>query len=367
MVDLSKKSERAKLTPRREPYWHRVSKGAYIGYRVSLKEGEGTWIARFRSEDGEQHYKALGRVPNFDDAKKEAERWFEHFDKTLTRDFVTVSDCCRAYVTEKTLLNEAKNAKDAEGRFKLYVYETELGRLTLDRLRSWHVRDWRDGIKAAPGTVNRNLSVLLAALNFAHRSSMVADDSAWVGISKLKEDNEGKRRQRWLTSTERRALLDACSADLRSFCEALLLTAARPGEVASCKVSDFNKHTGTLRVSGKTGTRTLPLPPAIHALCSTQSKAKLPSAWLFCTDSGDQWGKGNWTRPFKAAREAAGFGPDVVLYTLRHSAITEMIMAGVNAFTVASFAGTSTKMIDEHYGHLCPNGVASEMDSVNIL
>lgn len=368
MTDISKKSTRNKLQPRREPYWQRISKGCYLGYRVSIKEGGGTWIARLRDASGQQHYKALGNFDLFDEAKREGDRWFSHFGKTENRDFISVDDCCKAYIKEKNNRNESKSAKDSEGRFALYIYDSEFGAITLDKLRARHVRDWRDSIKASPATVNRNFSALIAALNFAHREGMVADNSAWVGVSKLKGDSGGNRRDRWLNALERRSLIDACNSDLSAFCEALLLSAARPGEIANCRVSDFSIETATLSVTGKTGSRVLPLSSSMLALCSAQAeKNHLHSSWLFSTSSGSKWTKNNWTRPFRLARESAGLGPEVVLYTLRHTSITEMIMAGVNAFTVAAFAGTSTKMIDEHYGHLCPNRITAEFNSMCIL
>ena len=59
-VSITKGKERGLLTPRREPYWARLREGCYLGYRVSHKGGEGTWLARFRDPDGKQKYRALG-------------------------------------------------------------------------------------------------------------------------------------------------------------------------------------------------------------------------------------------------------------------------------------------------------------------
>lgn len=366
MPDLSRKSIRAQLAPRREPYWHRISKGCALGYRVSAREGRGTWIARY-TEDGRKTYNALGDFQLFDDAHREAVRWFDHFRKTSRREFATVEDCCRAYVKEKRRLKATKNAEDAEYRYTRLVYESEFGAIPLDRLRSRHVKEFRDSISGGPATVNRNLTAIIAALNFAHKDGLIADDSAWIGVGKLKVDTEGGRRDRWLTLQERRNLLEVAPHDFRKFLEALFLSACRPSEIASCTVASFNESAKTLRVTGKTGARTLPLPPALLALCSTQAKDKLPSAWLFSTPNGDQWNKNYWTRPFRETREAAGMGSDVVLYTIRHTAISAMVAAGVNVFTIAQFAGTSTAMIDKHYGHLCPSGVALELSGINLL
>ena len=85
MIQIHKAGVRQGLAPRREPYWTRVQRGQYIGFRkmpVSQdaakagREPSETWIARYRSEDREQKYKSLNYVSDmdFDTAKKAAEQ-----------------------------------------------------------------------------------------------------------------------------------------------------------------------------------------------------------------------------------------------------------------------------------------------------
>ena len=54
---LDTKAKRIRLAKRREPYWHKLILGGYLGYRVGVKGG--SWIARYRMEDGKQTYKSL--------------------------------------------------------------------------------------------------------------------------------------------------------------------------------------------------------------------------------------------------------------------------------------------------------------------
>jgi hypothetical protein len=62
---LDTRSVRAKLTPRREPYWTVISAGCAVGYRRGANGG--TWVARMR--DGtKQHYDALGAADDSWDA-----------------------------------------------------------------------------------------------------------------------------------------------------------------------------------------------------------------------------------------------------------------------------------------------------------
>jgi integrase len=44
-------------------------------------------------------------------------------------------------------------------------------------------------------------------------------------------------------------------------------------------------------------------------------------------------------------------GADVTPHTLRHTAITWMLQAGVPIWEVSAFAGMTVKMIEDTYGH----------------
>jgi hypothetical protein len=62
---LDTRSARARLVSRREPYWTVISGGCALGYRRGSKGG--TWIFRFRDDNGRQHYESLGAA---DDARE---------------------------------------------------------------------------------------------------------------------------------------------------------------------------------------------------------------------------------------------------------------------------------------------------------
>ena len=82
-------ASRDKLKPRRGPYWHRVIKGCYVGYRKMTAGGHGAWLARTRVEEAgvQQLYKPLGEFLGladhlrFDAALKAAQAWFEHLGR----------------------------------------------------------------------------------------------------------------------------------------------------------------------------------------------------------------------------------------------------------------------------------------------
>ena len=133
-MEISKTVDRKQLAVRKEPYWRRVRKGAYIGFRA----GPNTWIARVRTRSGTQRYKALGDADlvSFDDALREAEDWFGqvagHAARTPKRG--TVADALNAYLGWLEDSGRAAAATDARGRFKLLVDADAISALRLECL-----------------------------------------------------------------------------------------------------------------------------------------------------------------------------------------------------------------------------------------
>ena len=98
MPDLSRKRERERLAKRDAPYFQRLGKGAFLGFR----RGPETWCARFRARNGKQIYKFLGGPLEFDDAKKAAEQWLAQLAGSSVRTFQrsTVRAALEAYLED---------------------------------------------------------------------------------------------------------------------------------------------------------------------------------------------------------------------------------------------------------------------------
>ena len=98
-----------------------------------------------------------------------------------------------------------------------------------------------------------------------------------------------------------------------------------------------------------------------------RTKGKIANAPIFATEYGQSWNKDSWKKPFKDAVKAAKLPTTVVMYSLRHTAISEMIASGIDSFEVARMAGTSTEMIDKHYGHLQHDRMRAKLDAIAIV
>jgi integrase len=377
-MDLSTVKYREALKARREPYWQRLSPGRFLGYRPSLREGQGTWIARAYDDRGKRyHLKSLGDFAGmpardqFAFAKKEAEAFADTIEAGgVTQVKVeTVEDACRQY---------AKANVEAEGRFKRLIYDDPIARIKLAKLRRNHLQAWRDRLEAkpalvsrrkvgeavtrprAPASINRDMAMLRAALNKVLAPGNPGSEGAWQEPLKGIR-NADRQRTLYLDRQQRRALLDALPADSAAFIRALCLLPLRPGAVASLTAGDFDKRTSELTIgkdkSGKP--RRIVLPAQAAELFAAQAKSKLPAAPLFSRANGSPWNKETWNDPIALVAEEIGLPAGVTAYTLRHSTITDLVTGGLPLLTVAQISDTSAEMIERHYGHLS-QGAATE-------
>ncbi|MDP1646183.1 MAG: tyrosine-type recombinase/integrase [Thiobacillus sp.] len=340
-----------------------------------LEDGTGTWIARWRSESGGQKYHALGSQPDYDTAVKLARDWFIQCQGGST-EIIDVSEACMRYVEDRRKEKGESTAKDAEGRFRRLVYEKSFGRIKLAALRTAHITDWRnaqvvieeddddpDTPRRAKDTTNRSLATLKAALNLAYRMGLISSTAQWDRVEAFK--GVGQRREVSLTVTERRKLITAASDELKPFIRAMLLTGCRPGELANALVGDLDP-VGLLAVTGKTGRRTIPVSPeALNLLkiCAGDRPAHEP----ILTQYGLAWTRFEWRDAIQEARTAACLSDSVVMYSLRHVAISEMLVSGIDPMSVAKIAGTSVEMISRHYGHLIKERIVEQLTKVQVL
>ena len=373
---IDSKTKRDRLKPRREPYWATLEKFVALGYRKP-ETGIGTWIARRRDENERYRYQTLGTHESFDSAARSAREWLGLVTKGINTGVVTVKDATDTYVAALLDKGRTSTANDAKGRFKRLVNTEPIGKIPLSKLTSIHIRKWLndqinkdeladdEDIRRSKDSANRNLSSLKAALTLAQVNRLVASDDAWAVVKPFSQVG-ARRKDAFLTMEARTALLAACPDDLALLVRAALLTGARPGELAALTVGDFSKSQKVLTLRGKTGARTVAISTVASDFFIKLSQRKTPSAPLLSTSYGQAWNKDSWKKPFRNAVKKANLPVSVVLYSLRHTAISEMIMGGMDAFMVAKLTGTSVAMIEKNYGHLSHDVVIAKLDKLRM-
>lgn len=369
-MDLSTVRNRERLAARREPYWHKLDAGQYLGFRPSKVGGPGAWVAKwYDPETRTKRYSALGEfgdlIPSerYGAALKAARAWLEHVaGGGSTGKALTVRQACERYAGDDT---------EVIARFRRHVYADPIAKIPLTKLTKKHVAAWRERLAKKPAPVsrrkkgktitrprsdsslNRDMTALRAALNQAFREGDTLTDQPWrSALTPVR--NADKSRDVYLDRKERRALLESMDADIQAFARGLCALPLRPGALAALRVGDFDPRTGTLKIGKDKGghDRKITLPKETADLLNAQRKGKLPAAALFARADGNAWDRHAWKGPVKDAVRAAGLAENVTAYALRHSTITDLIADGVPALTVAQLAGTSLAMIEAHYGHL---------------
>jgi integrase len=386
MTTFSKVQERDKLKARRDPYWTKVSKGCYLGFRKMSTGADGTWSARYLDETtGKQVYKklttdfsALADHLRYQAAQTEALAWFAHLGKGGSAQAVSVADACKNYVTHLRDSKGDRAADDAQARFDRYVLgQRRLAGTDLSKLTPANIDAWRKTLRNTPAkpqdktkeatkpraasTLNRDMTCFRAALNLAFRDGLVTSDFAWRS-KLLPVKGADRRREVYLTPDQRRKLVAHLPADAADLLRGLSLVPLRPGALAGLTVASYDKRLKMLTIGkDKAGKdRKIALPDATAAFFADHCKNKLPTASLLTRSNGKPWGKDAWKHPIhdavaaanNDASEAEKLPAGVTCYTMRHSVITDLIHGGLDALTVAQLSGTSIVMIERHYGHL---------------
>jgi integrase len=245
------------------------------------------------------------------------------------------------------------------------IAATPLGKIRAPRIRQWHLDLVAAGLSRA--SANRTLTALKAALNLAVASRTVSAAVAqeWAEVAPLK--GASRRRELFLDVTQRRKLLANSKGGIRRLLEAVMHTGCRAGELTSARRSAFDARTKSLAVTGKTGSRTIPLTPASVALFTQFAKDKMPSAFLLTRDDGTPWAHSSWDELVKEAAARAELPAQTCLYTLRHSFITQALLDGVSTLEVTKIVGTSLAMIEKHYGHLVADTARARLAKVQLV
>lgn len=372
MAEVQTVSQRARLAVRREPHWHKLGNGQFVGFR-KMAPTSGQWQARYRHPvTQKQEYKALGDFGHIRDAdrfvaaKNAAEEWFIHLGRGGSTRVHTINDICNEYVNHIGAEKGAVASTDIARRFNQYVIDdVTFANVPVDKLQEHHIRSWLKRLKNLPSksgpnkglcrsdsSLNRDITPFRAALNFALRTRMTTHD-VWTEALKPKKGAD-RKRQIILSDDEITRLLKSSPEDLRSFVRALSMIPIRPGAMANLQVKHFDRTAGTLTIFiDKAGAgRIIALPKSTAEFFFQQSKNKLPTAYLFTRENGTPWNRHSWKIPFKQAVTESGINPTTTLYALRHTGITFLIEENVPTLTVAKLTGTSVRIIEQNYGHL---------------
>jgi integrase len=395
-INITKSTLRESLPAQENPYWQRVGRGRAIGFRRRSASLPGLWVARYWDASLDKlivhtlgTLEAHAPAERFDEARRQAEDWFARVGSGADLAIRTVGDACRAYVKsvreDRERADAARVADEIGARFDRLVHPDPLAQIVLSRLREKHVAGWRDRLIALPAavsrtktgrttrarsasTVNRDMTPLRAALNFACARGSVGSDIAWLKALKPIKDADGQR-DLYLTRDERKRLIDAAGEEIKPYLTALTMLPLRPGAMAKLTRQDYDERNKVLTVSVDKGhkARQITLPPKTAAFFDDLAKSKLPGAPLLRRADGSAWSKDSWKGPVKDAAKAAGLSAAVSAYSLRHATITDLVSdTDLPLLAVAQISGTSIGMIEKSYAKLRQDRAAAALATLGL-
>lgn len=356
---IESREARAKLKPRKEPYWRSVFPGTAVGYHRP-KKGAGSWWVRKRIE-GRYEIASIGTADDFEGSgityaqAVEKATGYEPAPVKVEKGF-SVQDAADFYVEHK------KPTRETELRVKRIMRECGFLRTTLRTLTSDQILKWRnadfdqrlddesedDEREKSKSSTNRNLSQLKAVLNYALRHGKT-DRKPWDQVEGFRDVDEA--RLRFLTLAEARRLIAKCDEDLGNLCRASLMTGGRYGELAALTVGDYDGSSVYFRKTKSHKAR--------HAFLSDEGVAFFDALTagkdrndLILTRDGEPWTKALHRRAFAAALTKAKLA-DVRFHDLRSTYGSWLAQAGVSMKIIQEAMGHADMRITvKHYAHL---------------
>lgn len=268
---------------------------------------------------------------------------------------------------------------------RVHLSVPPLGAMPLGSIRPSHVEALTGRMRKAgssDSTIRMTYTVLRSILDGAVRDKLIAENAAAaVKRPTATRRADGRDEARHMTPAQVRAVLGAAEGTRYAPVFSLIAaTGLRRGEALALRWEDVNLDGGALAVTGTLGRaggelvrttpksarsrRSLGLTPGIvstlrkRRIAQLEAKMRAGSRWqetgyVFTTEIGTPLEPRNVLRDFVAAVKRSGVDAEGVgLHTLRHSAATGMLDAGVPLHVVSRILGHSSVAITgDIYGH----------------
>lgn len=229
--------------------------------------------------------------------------------------------------------------------------------------------------RARKDTANRVLTILKAALNYAHASGAYRGDAIWQEVKPYR--NTSTARVRFLSIEDQVRFVRACKPDFQRLSKGALHTGGRYGELTQITVAEFNREANTIFIPGhiaKSGKdRHIFLTAEGMRFFEAVTAGRKSNEPMFLRDGdvkrrtregGQVWLHGDQRPSMEDACDAAGIAK-FTFHELRHTSASTWIAAGMDLILVARQLGHSdTRMVERHYGHLCPDAAAARFRSI---
>lgn len=396
----------------------RKAKGARLVWRDESRKADGSLrsAAGWHIRDGSTFISACGGTGSREAAERRladyiTEKYQPSRERSRDPDAVFVADVVTVYITDKV----SRHARPKETAGRLEAVLDFFGEMTLGSIDGKACRDFA-ATQTSEASARRKLEDLRAAIKHYHKEGYV------TSAPMVTLPDKPVARERWLTRDEAARLLSAAwrmrqswkghASDRRTgrhlarFILVGLYTGTRSSAICGAAVRagegagfvDYDRGVFYRRAIGTRQTKKrqppVRLPQRLLAHLrrwrdtplEIKTKARGKSGNLGRMISQDyvvEWnGKpvGSVKKSFKIACELAGLGwyedrevdgqvkrvfvTDVTPHTLRHTAATWMMSAGVDPWDAAGFLGMTVDVLISTYGHHHPDFQSDAADKI---
>ncbi len=338
-----------------------------------LKNGDGRYVVNVMV-DGQRVHRVIGKESD-GVTRLQAEELVEKL-KTDARhgrfnlpkgrkDALVFSEAVKLYL--------AKSEKEDGRDLKAKTYRLKLNMapffkdIPISKISGFDVeryKKYRKENKIKPGTINRELAALSHLFTKAVEWGWI--DSRPCKINRMKEDSG---RITYLTVEQAQRLLDTAKKDQNPYIYLFILigleTSMRKMEILSIKIENIDLQRQQIFIpEAKSGARAQPITNNLANYLQQYLKA-IPAdqLWLFPSEKSATGHTVNVEKSFRRVVIEAGLNPkEVVRHTLRHTAITHLVQAGVDLPTVQRISGHKTLNMVVKYSHQNGEHIRSAMD-----
>ncbi|MEJ2406555.1 MAG: site-specific integrase [Candidatus Thiodiazotropha sp.] len=328
------------------------------------RKDSSVWWASYVSPDGKRVRRSTGTTD-----RKEAEalerKWkleayrAQQWDEQPERSF---DELMLAYLKAT---GEEKRSADKDRQRTRKLRQMFGGRL-MNPLKAVDVRDYitlrkRQGVSAS--TINRELALLSAAINYANREW----DWGLPNITRGRKLREPEGRVRWISYEDGQSLIEAAAltksrTHLPDFIRLALHTGCRKGELLGLEWRrvDLRERLIYLEAEHTKAERRRSVPLNDEAYVAIINRARFrsqhcpDSPWVFCNRKGERIK--DVKRGFERACRLAEI-EDFRIHDLRHTCAAWLVSAGAALAEVRDLLGHSTVTMTEKYAHLAPENI----------
>lgn len=273
---------------------------------------------------------------------------------------ITVAALCEQFLDD---VNENLAPKTYESyRYSCQLLVDQLGSRTAHTIKPADIRKFRLKLSKSLNETSQGIVLrsILRCFNWGVGEELIPNHA----LSKIRKPR-GNRRDRYLADEEFQLMLRCTNpknnhrrgAEFRRLLFAMDFTFCRPGELCRLKWTDikWDQNVAVLEVhktSRATGQpKIIAIVPKMKRLLEW-IKQRTKSDYVFLNSRGLPWTVNAINQRVQHIRERAGFGKDVVPYTLRHRAATNSVLRTGNLKMTSLLLGHSSTSTTERYTHI---------------